>query len=199
MRFTVPLPGPERTIHISLTEGGALATLCVAAAGVVALLTDLGEDADLSYYATVAQVIPIFLLALMVEIRARLDVPFARARKSIEENDRDLRHLLEIERIVRERGATGEDLDRASKQLRDAAQQTSEIRSDFLESLPAVQRTIRAYVVVAVPGEAACLVALAGGHGTTFALMLAALSVAAMVALYVRSLGRHYEWPQPHD
>ena len=52
---------------------------------------------------------------------------------------------------------------------------------------------MRSYVAVAIPGEAAALWALAAGHGSDFALALAATSLVAMVAVYARSISLHHE------
>jgi hypothetical protein len=55
-------PKSDRQARVTLIEGEALAGLCVVVAAVIALATDLGGSSDLSYYGTVAQVIPCFCL-----------------------------------------------------------------------------------------------------------------------------------------
>jgi hypothetical protein len=52
-RVSIPVPrGRDRSVSIDLTEGTAFAVVCVALAGLVAVLTDVGGGADLSYFST---------------------------------------------------------------------------------------------------------------------------------------------------
>lgn len=175
-----------------MIEGNALAATSIVAAAIIAATTDIGARADLSYYATIAQVIPVFLLALMVDLRSRLGQSFDAARTAIEAREAELRGLLELEQLADDR-TPHDDLDETRQMLRDFEYEVGEIRADFAQSLPTTRRVVRSYVTVAIPGEVASLAALAIGSGSTFALSLAALSLGAMVLLWLRSLTARFE------
>jgi hypothetical protein len=196
VKLKVPIPfwsGDEINIRIRIPEGPGVAVLCVLLAFVISLVSDVGNRADISYYATVAQVIPVLLLALMVEIRSRLDTSVRGVEHALAAREEELDAVLELERQAREAGVAG--LDEALKDLRDVEAHIASLREDFLQLMPQARRVVRGYVTVAIPGEAACLWALGAGHGNAFALSLGALSLVAMVALYIRSLGLHYGEP----
>lgn len=196
MKVSFHVPGtsrlPDRTVGIRVTEGTGLAGVCVAVAAIVAATTDIGGNADLSYYATVAQVIPVFLLALMVDIRSRLGQSFDVARASIEAREGELRTLLTLEQQVANR-VPDEDLEDTRRMLRDFEHSVSALRADFEQYVPLARRVVRSYVIVAIPGEMASIAALAAGDGSTFAFSLAALSLTAIILLWLRSLGAHFK------
>lgn len=180
-------------IRIQVIEGNALAVVCVATAAMISLTTELGRNADLSYYATIAQVIPVFLLALMVEVRSRVGQSFEVARAAIEAGEAELRALLHLAERVGDQ-APDVDLESARRMLRDVEQRIAGNRAGFAQAMPKTRRVVRGYVIVAIPGELASLAALAAGAGSTFALSLAALSLVAMVLLWLRSLTAQFEF-----
>ncbi len=196
MRLNVRVPGTsrrsDRTIRIQVIEGHALAAVCVVTAATISLTTELGSHADLSYYATVAQVIPVFLLALMVDVRSRLGQHFNDARTAIEAREAELRTLLHLVQHVGNE-APEEDFESARGRLRDVEQVIAENRAGFDQTAPKLRRVLRGFVIVATPGELASLTALAAGAGNTFALSLAALSLVAMTLLWLRSFTAQFE------
>lgn len=193
LKVSIPLPGPDRDIRVRLTEGGLAASACVAVATTVALLTDIGESADLSFYATVAQVIPVFLLALVVEVRARLDHSFGYAVAAIQARTDEYERLREVERAARDRDAEDPALQAATAELDRLGRHLSDLRGELADFLPFVQRVVRGYVLAAVPGEAGSLAALAAGRGSTLLLALGVASLLALLLLYMRSVGSRFD------
>ena len=187
---------PDRTIRIQRTEGALVSVACVALAVAVSF-TDIGEHADLSYYATIAQIIPVFLLAFVVDARARLREHLDRALAPIRRLEEEVLQLRDFERSFPVRLHGDERVEALAKTIREMEGRHSEIQSDLLEVVGRVPGLLRGYVIVAVPGEVACLVALADGGGCSFAYGLAALSLAAMTTLWVRSLGAPFTLVAP--
>lgn len=194
LRLTIPIPFlRERDVHIQLTDGGIVATASVVIAGALALETDIGEGADLSFYATVAQVLPVFVLALVIEVRSHLDRSFDFAVREIDARMDDHEQARALEDRVRALGVDNPELARASVELGRLGSIVEELHDELRGYLPLTRRVVRGYVLAAVPGEAGCLAALGLGRGTTFCFSLGALSLVAMVVLYMRSVSSRYD------
>jgi hypothetical protein len=157
---------------------------------VVELVTDLDRRTDLSYYGTVAAVIPVFLVALVIEARSRLEAAAQYAASGIAQDEARLREL--TDRLERAHGTGTTELGEVEEFAHHAAEVIAAQRQHSRRILPIARKVVRAYVIVAIPGEAACLVALAAGDGSTFMLSLGALSLIAMVLLWMRSLGSKF-------
>ena len=158
LTLTIPIPFQrERTVHIRLTDGGVIAATSVVIAGAVSLATDVGEGADLSLYATVAQVLPVFLLALIIEVRSRLDRSFDLAVLAIDARMDDYEQVRALEDRVRAHGVDDPELTRASAELRRLGNTVAELHEELRGYLPMTRRVVRGYVLAALPGEAGCL------------------------------------------
>jgi hypothetical protein len=116
------------------------------------------------------------------------------ARTALERDQRLLAELDErqTDYFRADRKWPDDDFDRVTEML-DAARERTTSASEALKE--AVSTAFLSYVIVGVPGEAACLAALAAGSGTTFELSLGALSLFAMGGLYIRSLAERFETP----
>jgi hypothetical protein len=78
----------------------------------------------------------VFLLALTVDMRSRIDRDFSRAYGSLAQREDELDVLVELERRVRGVGATGDELDQARDQLRQIGDRTTALRTELREMLP---------------------------------------------------------------
>lgn len=193
MRFHVPFTdrdGPPIRVQIVINEGWGVAAASILVAAVIAAVADLGEHADISYYGTVAQVIPVFLLALMIDMTARLRRDFADVGAKLDRYQDVQDSLGEWVEDLQDAGAP---LDEASERLEHTQRILDRHRDEFRAFGQRAAQVVRGYVITAIPGEAAALWALAAGEGNTFSLTLAATSLVAMVLLYARTLGTHFE------
>jgi hypothetical protein len=197
------------------TEGVIAVAATLGVAFVVGQFTTFGRTAEGDFYAAVAGVIPIFLLALLVEATASFGgfeseawdqrqleqdalENARRAREDIERVKADHRRLEEIGGSVDEEFATAsEGMIKASEGVIAAAETVAIIGAGLSRIGGAVRRIILGYVVAAIPGEAAALYALAAGTSTTFLLMTAALSLVAMVVLFVMAVLRRFTYHPP--
>jgi hypothetical protein len=197
--FTVSIPFlPDRgePLRLTLTDGGVIACGSVLLAALLAITTDLGEAADLSFYATVAQVIPVFLLAMIVEVRSRLGRSFNFAASALHEQWAMHDEVQRLERRLRDAGNRTPELQRASVDLEALGTELAALTRDFHDdTLPGARRVVRGYVIAAVPGLVGALVALAVGHGSTFWFSLSALSLASMLVLFARRVGHELRLP----
>jgi len=203
----------SRLRHLALAHEGIVAvvvTLLVAV--VVGQLTTFGRSAGQDFYVAVAQVIPIFLLALLVEATGQfsgfergakqqrtLAQASARkaeeARESIERVKTDSRRLEERGgKVEGELAAARDELIRAAEVVIANSDQVAAIGAELDLVSREVRRVLLGYVAAAIPGEAAALYALAAETSTTFLLMTTTVSLGAMVVLFVITVLRRFTY-----
>jgi uncharacterized membrane protein len=191
-------------------EGGVAVVATVALSGLLAHFGDFGASAGNEFYAAIVQVIPVFLVALLLEVAVQFPVSES-TRPNVRQEKAELANA--IAQAARVRESVSQDRQRAeaaggtfSRELEQAAQEyiasTDEVVTssrkilDTSEQLVNLYGAIRAivfsYVAAAVPGEAAALYALAAGESSTFLLSLSVLSLISMVLLFVVAFSRRY-------
>jgi hypothetical protein len=194
--------------------GGIAAGTTIAVSVLADRLTTFGREAELGFYGAAVQVIPIFLVALLLEVA----VQFRGAESGIERHQKlrkdsgakalaaqaRKREVAEDIRKLEEAGGKLEgDLAVAATELLLASDRVVEVDASLQELdeslsrlLIAMRSLVLGYVAAAVPGETAGLYALAAGKSTTFLLLTTALSMVSMVALFVWTFLQRYKLPR---
>lgn len=158
---------PPRHVQIRWILG--LAVLLVAGAAIVGWFVTFGRDVALEFYAAASQIIPVLLLAVLLEL-AVLHSPFAELREA----DYQLTERLErLEAVADEERA-----------------ELGQLRATLAAKGRFVRAQVVGYVLAAAVGQAASLYAVAAEVTTTFLVLLTAGSIAAtfviLIATYVR-------------
>jgi len=188
VNFTVPFTSrlPDRHVRIKLATGEALTVAYVLLAVVLALLfPDLGSGADLSYYGTLAQVIPVFLVAAALESRARLTSAINGTASTLLARAEEVR---EMKRMLRDANLTPADRQEIDGLIGSMDGTLRQYNGEFSDATQFARRLLRSYVLLAVPGEVAAIGALAVGHGGPFVFVLSALSVVSIGLLWTKTL-----------
>jgi hypothetical protein len=167
---------------IRATEGLVAVVVTLGAAVDTGQLTTFGRSTGQDFYVAVAQVIPIFLLALLVEAsgqfggfeteareQGELEQQLAKAardaRESIERVKADSRRLEQVgDKVEGELATTAEQLIRASEEVIANAEAVADISAGLSRVGGAVRRILLGYVAAAIPGEAAALYAWRQGR-----------------------------------
>lgn len=161
---------PPRHVQIRWILG--LAVLLVAGAAIVGWFVRFGRDVALEFYAAASQIIPVLLLAVLLEL-AVLHSPFAELREA------DYQLTQSTERLER-LGAVADE-ERA---------ELGQLRATLAAKGRFVRTQVVGYVLAAAVGQAASLYAVAAEVTTTFLVLLTAGSIAAtfviLIATYVR-------------
>lgn len=190
MRVSFTVPGTsrfrDRHIRIKLATGEALTAASVLIAALLALLLpDLGSGADLSYYGTLAQVIPVFLVAAALESRARLTSSINGTATTLIARAAELR---EMKKMLRAADLTPADRKEIDGLIDSMDGTLRKYNGEFSDLTQFARRLLRSYVLLAVPGEVAAIGALAVGHGGPFVFVLPALSVVCIGLLWTTTL-----------
>ncbi len=135
--------------------------------------SDLGDDVRPGFYSAVAQVIPVLLLALLLEMQEL----YGRIRKL----GADLEH-----RLKEPGDETPTDGDT------DSREETEMMLCGVRSLAVTVQLMVLGFAVAAALGEIAALYALAANESTTFLLMLCVLSLWTMLFMLIGVFVRRF-------
>jgi hypothetical protein len=193
---------PKRVGDAWYTEGAVAVALTLGIAFIVGQLTTFGRSVDQEFYSAAAQVIPILLLALLVEaitVSGEFRANFARyeaLRRNAAAEARKSRALVEdtkaklaaIETPPEGLVVAYQGVIDWSEELIAVGEETARLEEDFAKTGRSIRRLLLGYVAAAVAGEAAALYALGAATSTTFLVLTAALSLVALVVMFARTL-----------
>ncbi len=184
-------------MSVKVAEGAAAAFASVVIAFVVSLVFDFAGSADLSFYATLAQVIPVFLVAAVLEARGNIDGPFESSGDKVGTLvDQAEEALAWDKRIRSHHGKVDDDHAQLTADMHREVAKVRRLQAEFSDAAALARRIMLGYIFAAGTGEVAALVALGMGAGSTFLMTLSALSLASIVALWILSIVLRYsvEW-----